>query len=427
LAVEKTPADMCETNTIIPKKKYSLSRDILGAFRESYQSHPKRKLLLQPKHIEAMNKMSVCRTSTLGGVMYACEGCGQAHFIHRSCKHRFCVTCGAKDTNRWAEEVLGNLLNIRHSHVVVTLPAWLRGISQRNGNVLHNLLFSALKAVLLDWFAKKHGIEPGIVMVLHTAGSDLKYHPHVHCIVSFGGIERGGQVKVLEGDFLVNHKFLRSRFRHVFEGKLIAMYDKAQLKVPDNLLERKYFMGFLRRNNEKDWIVSIQEPLKDATSIVRYVFRYAKRACLSERKIEHIDGEQITLRYNDYKNTPKGAVPKQGYVTLHYVDFLDRLLQHVPEKGYRQVRYAGIYEGRKRKNLPEAWKLPPTPSDEKEILTEEQGAFWQYRKDAIEQDGRDPFWCDTCQQVMVFVAELMPTTRTSWTLAIKEMQRSNSS
>lgn len=425
MAIEKTVA-MCHTNTI-SAKKYTLSKDIIGAFRTAYQSHPNRKLVLLPKHFEVLNKISACRTSILGGVTYACEGCGQTHFIHRSCKHRFCITCGIKDTNRWAEDVLGNLLNIRHSHVVVTLPAWLRGISQRNGNLLHNLLFSSLKAVLLDWFAQKHGIEPGLVMVLHTAGSDLKYHPHVHCIVSFGGMEtESGQIKVLDGDFLVNHKFLRSRFRHVFEGELIASYDKGQLKVPENLLERKYFMGFLRRNNEKDWVVSIQEPLKDATSIVRYVFRYAKRACLSERKIEKIDDEQITLRYNDYKNTPKGEKPKQGYVTLHYVDFLDRLLQHVPEKGYRQVRYAGIYEGRKRKNLPEEWKVPPMPLEE-EAITAEHGDFWEYRKDTIKQKGRDPLWCDACQQDMVFVSELMPTIRTSWALAIKELQRSNSS
>ena len=100
---------------------------------------------------------------------------------------------------------------------------------------------------------------------------------------------------------------------------------------------------------------------------MRYVFRYAKRAGVSERKIEKIEGERIngeriTLRYNDYKNTPKGEKPKQGYVRLHYVDFLDRLLQHVAEKGYRQVRYAGIYEGRKRKNLPAEWKMPVAAS-----------------------------------------------------------------
>ena len=417
---------MCGTNTI-PEKKYSLSRDIVGAFRAAYQSHPKRKLFLQPKHFEALNKMSACRTSVLGGVMYACEGCGQAHFIHRSCKHRFCVTCGIKDTNRWAEDVLGNLLNIRHSHVVATLPAWLRGISLRNGNVLHNLLFGSLKMVLLDWFLQKHGIEPGLVMVLHTAGSDLKYHPHVHCIVSFGGIEKeNGQVKVLDGDFLVNHKFLRSRFRHVFEGGLIAAFDKGTLEVPEDLAERKYFMGFLRRNNEKDWIVSIQEPLKDATSIVRYVFRYAKRACLSERKIEKIEDGKITLRYNDYKNTPRGEKPKQGFVTLHYVDFLDRLLQHVPEKGYRQVRYGGIYEGRKRKNLPPEWKAPP-PVMEEMPAQEEGGEFWLYRKESKQYAGRDPLWCDACQQAMVLVSEVKATTRTSWALAIREVQRSDSS
>lgn len=415
------------TNGIDPKK-YTLSGDIIAPFRAAYEGHPGRKLVLLPKHIEALNKMSACRTRALGGVMYVCAGCGDAHFVNRSCRHRFCAKCGIKETNRWAEDVLGNLLNIRHSHVVVTLPAWLRGLSKRNGNLLHNLLFASLKEVLLGWFREKHGVEAGLVMVLHTAGSDLKYHPHVHCIASFGGVETGsGKVKVLEGDFLVNHKFLSRRFRHVFEGGLIAAYDGAKLKVPDHLSERRYFMAFLRRNNALDWVVSIQEPLKDANSIVRYVFRYAKRACVSERKIEKIEGERITLRHNDYKNTPKGEKPKQGRVTLHYVDFLDRLLQHVPDKGFRQVRYAGIYEGRRRKNLPPEWKAPPQPVTDQEPAPDESGDFWRYRKDAQKYGGHDPLWCETCRQAMVLFAEVPATTRPKPDFAPAQAQPMDSS
>jgi len=403
----------------IPAKKYSLPKDIIAPFRMAYQSHPGRKLVLLAKHFEALNKMMVCRTSTLGGAMFVCLGCAQVFFVNRSCKHRFCVTCGIQDTNRWAEAVLGNLLNIRHSHVVVTLPAWLRGLAQRNGNMLHNLMFSSLKHVMMDWFGEKHGIEPGLVMVLHTAGSDLKYHPHIHCIVSFGGADlKTREIKVLKGDFLVDHKFLRSRFRHVFQGGLIARYDSGDLKVAENLSERKYFMAFLKRNNATDWVVSIQEPLYDATSIVRYVFRYAKRACVSERKIEQIEGEYITLRYNDYKNTPKGEKPRQGYVRLHYVDFLDRLLQHVAEKGYRQVRYAGIYEGRKRKNLPLEWKVPIAAAADTEPQPEENGDFWQYRQDVKRQGGHDPLWCITCQQAMVLLGEIPATTRPKWPVSV---------
>ncbi len=396
----------------ITPKQYSLSKDIIVPFRSAYASHPRRSLVLLPRHIEALNKMSICRTNVLGGVMYVCECCGDVHFINRSCKHRFCVMCGIKDTNRWAQDVLNNLLNIKHSHVVVTLPAWLRGVSKRNGNLLYNLLFGSLKKVILEWFSVKYGVEAGLVMVLHTSGADLKYHPHVHCIVSFGGMELGSKrVQVLDGDFLVNHHFLSRRFRHVFEGGLIEAYDAGRVNVPPHLCERKYFMAFLRRNNREDWIVSIQEPLKDATSIVRYVFRYAKRACVSERKIEKIEGEYITLRYNDYKNTPKGEKPKQGYMTLHYVDFLDRLLQHVPEKGFRQVRYAGIYEGRKRKNLPPEWKLPPQYVADKEPVPAEGGDFWQYRQDTKKFEGHDPLWCETCQRMRIEFAEILPATR----------------
>ena len=123
-----------------------------------------------------------------------------------------------------------------------------------------------------------------------------------------------------------------------------------------------------------------------ARASIGFVFRYAKRACVSERKIEKIAGERITLRYNDYKNTPKGEKSRQGYVRLHRVNFLNRLLQHVADKGYRQVRYAEIYEGRKRKNLPAEWKVPVAAAADTEVPPEENGNFWQYRQDAKRQE-----------------------------------------
>ena len=348
----------------------------------------------------------------MGYVQYCCTDCGEVHHILRSCGHRFCPTCGVVNTNKWAENTLSNLLNIKHHHVVVTLPAWLRPMAKRNAVLIYNLLFKASQRVIREWFDYKHHLTPGIISVLHTAGSDLKYHPHIHMIVTGGGMN-DGQVSLLEGEYLFAQSWFKSRFRWQFQQGLIAAYDEGDLKVAYGHQKRAYFLSWLKKNNEKDWVVSIQAPLEDATSIVRYVGRYTKRACLSEYKIEEVGEDYISFRYNDYKNTPKGEKAKEAVKRLHYVDFLDRLLQHVPEEGFVQVRYYGIYSTSKQKLLPEEWRNSPkvVPS----LLVEDgeniEGDWENYRKTYQAHYGRDPLWCEHCQRPLIYIQTVLPFTR----------------
>lgn len=370
----------------------------------------KRRLVLEEKHYKAVNHIRVCRTSQLGGIVLACEHCGEAHFLYHSCRHRFCARCGSVATNRWAEDTLHSLLNIKHYHIVFTLPAGLRGISQRNGNLLHDLLFECSAEVIKSWFDYKHGLKCGIISVLHTAGSDLKYHPHIHMIVSSGGTEKSGNIKVLEGQYLTRHKFLARRFRYVFEQKLIKYYDKGVLKTRDELKERPCFLAFIRRLNKQEWNIGIQEPLAGVAAIVRYVGRYTRRACISERRINSIANERICFTFNDYKNTPRGQYPpKEGIKDLTYEVFLDRLLQHIPTPGYQAVRSYGIYQGRNRKQLPQAYKVQEAQkiSAEPEITVDEGDDFLRpLREKWIKRYGRDLAICVHCAVKMVLIPSL---------------------
>jgi hypothetical protein len=185
----------------------------------------------------------------MGYTQYACTDCGEVHYIYRSCGHRFCPTCGVVNTNKWAKKTLANLLNIKHHHVVVTLPAWLRGIAKRNNTLIYNLLFKSSWAVIKEWFRYKYGIEPGMISVLHTSGSDLKYHPHLHIIVTGGGIspKNKNEIELLEGEYLFNHNWLKKRFRWQFQQGLIQAFDDGQLLLPYHLLKRHYFLHFLKR------------------------------------------------------------------------------------------------------------------------------------------------------------------------------------
>lgn len=401
-------------------KKHTI-KEIVEKFFVPYTKSSRRNLFLEDKHFHAINNIRKCRTKELGYTLYACEDCGEAHYIYRSCGHRFCPTCGIINTNKWAAKTLANLLNIKHHHVVVTLPAWLRPIARRNNKLIYSMLFKASWLVIKNWFKYKYNIEPGVISVLHTAGSDLKYHPHIHMIVTGGGINHdnnnnNNDLQLLEGDYLFDHKWFRGRFRWEFQQLLIKAFDKNELKLPYHLEKRPFFLAFIKKNNKKDkygWIVSVQAPLQDASSIVKYVGRYTKRACLSEYKIQAIERDFISFNYNDYKNTPKGEKPKIATIKLHYAQFFDRLLLHVPDKGSRNVRYYGIYSTSKMKHLPEKLKanrvnhLQNVNNQELELPSFE-GDWESYRLEHFKIYGKDPLSCQYCKRPLTYIHTILP-------------------
>jgi hypothetical protein len=247
--------------------------------------------------------------------------------------------------------------------------------------------------VLVDWFGYKHELKPGIVSVLHTAGSDLKYHPHLHLIVSAGGKHsKSGQVMELKGAYLCPAAHLKRRFRWVFEKGLLELYEQGKLKLPAPLcLGRRYFLNYIKKLNEKQWIVAIQPSLSDRGQIVRYVGRYTKRACLSESRIESIEGGMVGFSYKDYKNSQRGEKPKQASMCLPYPAFLDRLLQHVPKKGYRMVRYYGCYATRMGKPALVEASAKESVSDSTEVDFSRFESHWQ------QVYGEQALQCKSCQ------------------------------
>jgi hypothetical protein len=184
------------------QKKYRLA-DIYRLYWKNYLKDSNLKLYLEDRHLHAVAKSLHCRTGKLGYHLFACGNCQEKQYLYHSCKHRFCGSCGVAETYHWAEKRLTHLLDIKHHHVVFTLPAGLRALAQHNGSLLYDLFFRVTSGVLIDWFGYKHHLKPGIVSVLHTAGSDLKYHPHLHLIVSGGGKHlQSGQTVELKGDYL---------------------------------------------------------------------------------------------------------------------------------------------------------------------------------------------------------------------------------
>jgi len=367
----------------------------------SYLNDPKRHLFITNKHLKAVNKSFACRTAKLGIAVYGCHSCGDLKYIYRSCKHRFCSRCGAADTLKWAEKTLMSLLNVKHHHVVFTLPSPLRFLAKKNGNLLHNLLFKCSAQILQEWFEFKHNIKAGFVSVLHTAGSDLKYHPHVHMIVTGGGLDiLSNELKILPQDYLTKQRFLALKFKRKLSETLIKLQQKGKIQLPKKLKDPSSFKRWLEQIGKKHWIVSIQKPLDDVHQIVGYVGRYTKRSCLSEYKIKE-NSHRIAFEFNDYKNTPRGEKPRVGIRYLRPTQFLDKLLQHVPDPGYKAVRYYGIYNAYYNDKLPKEHKVEVDFDDEIEFDDNyEWGEHEQLRKDQIKKGKQDPLHCYQCNNTM---------------------------
>lgn len=338
------------------KKQYRLA-DFFGQWWDAYTKNPKE--LITPEQYKAVNAIRVCRTAALGVDIYACPDCGELTQVYHSCKNRFCPTCSWQDTVKWADKLKSQMMDIPHRHVVMTLPHQLNQLIKDNDKHLLNILMRVTADTFKDWIGHKFNIKPGIISVLHTYGETKNYHPHVHMIISWGGIhQKTGGLKPIKEDF-VNYKFLQHKFRCKFEDELIMMHDNNELK--HDFSTREDFLRFIKKINKTGWVLHLEPPMDIPAQVVRYIGRYSKRACLSEYKITKIEGEKISFRYKDYKTLDENKKPIEKELELHYSDFFPRLLQHVPLKYFRLVRYYGMYANRAR--IPEEYLSKPDDQD----------------------------------------------------------------
>lgn len=394
---------MTATKTI--SKKHTI-KEILKHYFDDYLSDPDRELYLEDHHFKAIHAILNCRSARLGLFEFKCACCDQTLVLSRSCKNRFCSTCGAGETYRWADMMLSRLIDNKHHHVVFTLPSPMRHLAQNNDTIIYNLLFRTSQKVIQDWFDYKHGLKAGMVSVLHTAGSDLKYHPHVHMIVTGGGLNVEGDYQELEKDYLCRQRFIAKRFKKGFIKGLEKLHVKGQIKTGLRQQDPIVFNKWLQQIKDKHWIVSIQKSLPNVEKLIAYVGRYTKRACISEYRLQSIQNGRIKFNYKDYKNSVRGEKPLENSIEISSTAFLDRLLKHVPPRSFRMVRYYGIYATGKINQLPEQLKRnhknhPHDISiDEEEIELLESEIFSLYRKAVIRKKGYDPLWCQECNLLL---------------------------
>ncbi len=312
------------------------------AYREAYE--------MPLRHLRVMRAIEICRTAELGGHWDQCDQCGSVRISYNSCRNRHCPKCQFLEKERWLEAREKDLLPVSYFHVVFTLPEGLRPLALRNPKVLYGLLFKAVSETLIELArdSKHLGAEIGFLAILHTWSQTLIHHPHLHCLVTAGGLSLdGNQWLQSKKDFFIPVSVLSCLFRGKFLDGLKREYGAGKLQFPGQIKELKKssaFKRFLTNLYQQGWVVYCKPPLKHPEKVIDYLGRYTHRVALSNDRLVKLEGKEVTFRWRDSADNHKIK-----WLTLEAFEFIRRFLLHVLPNQFVKIRYYGILSHRNRK------------------------------------------------------------------------------
>jgi hypothetical protein len=337
---------MADSHTSTARSDIELA-DIVRQFGSKYTTECGAAMM--PSHKRALSDIAACCTRELGGRLYRCDDCHESFWRYHCCRNRACPKCHGAQTRRWLEQRQAELLPCDYFHAVATVPAELRTAFYRHQKVMYGLLMKlAAKAVKELCAEKRHlGALPGLLAVLHTWKGQLGYHPHVHLLVTGGGITPDGQHWApARGEFLVPVGVLSRKIAYLFREALKAEMPEVFAEIPAEVWKR-------------EWVSFVKHYGHGNDAVLQYLSRYVFRTAISNARILGMDQSHVTFRWKDRK--------AEGWRTerLPGVEFLRRFLQHVLPRGFHKVRYYGLWHASKRTESNRAWVLLilETPAD----------------------------------------------------------------
>jgi hypothetical protein len=327
--------------------------------------------------LKVMSAIERCRTAALGGHVARCEKCEHTHIAYNSCRNRHCPKCQGAAAREWLADREAELLPVPYYHVVFTLPAEIGDIAYQNKAEIYAILFKAAAETLITIAADpKHlGARIGLTAVLHTWGSALTHHPHVHCIVPGGGLslacpgQRSGGERWIScrPGFFLPVRVLSRLFRRLFLEKLAAAHDAGRLRFFGNharLIEPSAFAVYLAPLRKVEWVVYAKRPFAGPQAVLAYLSRYTHRVAIANSRLIAFDDNGVTFKWKDYR--AKGR-DRQKVMTLASEEFIRRFLIHVLPSGFHRIRHYGIFaNGGRTENLARARQLlgvSPTQSE----------------------------------------------------------------
>ena len=328
--------------------------DVIRQHGEAFQAKYRGKLTAAQR--KALRDLAACRTKALGGHVERCLDCGYERIAYNSCRNRHCPKCQALARARWLEQEAALLLPVEYHHVVFTLPAEVAELALANPVTLYAALFQAASATLRDVAAnpKRLGAQLGVLMVLHTWGQNLCHHPHVHGVVTGGGLSCDARGRAdptpcwrsCRPGFFLPVRVLSSLFRGKYLARLRRAFEQGKLKFPARLkalADKATFARWLRPLYKKDWVVYSKRPFGGPLQVLKYLARYTHRVAISNGRLLKLEDGQVTFRYKDYADAQRHKT-----MTLSAEEFLRRFVQHILPRGFVKIRHYGLWANRHR-------------------------------------------------------------------------------
>lgn len=314
------------------------------------QQIPDWKELTSPGSHKVLSRIERCHTAGLGYHAYRCtdSDCGAMQYVYHSCRNRHCPACGNNKKEEWIESRMKELLPVKYYHAVFTIPHQLNPLIMGNRKAMFTLLFDAASYTLLKFAddEKYLAAQPGIIAVLHTWGQQLSFHPHVHCIVSGGGIDKDKRWKEAlkaKHKFLFPTKAVQPVYRAYFLKQLQQQIDKGTITMTDE--QHRDWLTLRSALYNTDWIVNFKEPMGGAAQVVEYLGRYTHKVAISNHRIKCLDRDNnVTFEYKDYADGSKKKL-----MTLTGAEFLRRYEQHILPPRFCKIRHYGYLGNYKRK------------------------------------------------------------------------------
>jgi len=315
--------------------------------------------------LKVMSAIESCRTAALGGHVARCQDCAHTLIAYNSCRNRHCPKCQGAAAKEWLAERQAELLPVPYYHVVFTLPAQIGDIAYQNKAVTYAILFKAAAETLITIAADpKHlGAKIALTAVLHTWGSALTHHPHVHIVVPGGGISLNGQRWIsCRPGFFLPVRVLSRLFRRLFLEKLVAAHEAGRLRFFGDHAppaEPDAFTSFLAPLRKTEWVVYAKPPFGGPEAVLAYLSRYTHRVAISNSRLIALDDADVTFKWKDYR--AKGR-DKAKVMTLPISEFIRRFLIHVLPGGFHRIRHYGLFANTARgKNIARARELLAVP------------------------------------------------------------------
>jgi len=376
--------------------------DIFRSHGPAWRAQRKGQLSLD--QLKVMSAIEQCRTANLGGHVLRCNTCDDFQIAYNSCRNRHCPKCQAATAKRWLEARQADLLPIDYYHVVFTLPSPIADLAYHNKAQIYKILFKAAAETLLTIARDpKHlGARIGITQVLHTWGSALTHHPHVHCIVPGGGFsEDGKQWITCKPDFFLPVRVLSRLFRRLFMEKLQDAYQAGELAFFGSLekcRDNAEFNHWCQPLKKQDWVVYAKRPFAGPDAVLAYLSRYTHRVAIANSRLIAHDEQTVTFKWKDYRVKER---KRQKTMTLKTDEFIRRFLIHVLPSGFHRIRHYGFFANTVRVNkLNQARDLLNC-----QIEAEEKSEV--PNNNDVHEEEHHPFVCRACANPMIIIETIL--------------------